>query len=189
MRSPVIPPTLSSVDSMRRSSGGRSPLSIALVGSARFGVTEPFAGGLEAHTVTAGLALQRAGHDVTIFAGSADGPCRTDIEVVPIVDTTLDTASVERADTQMCPRAADRMAVGYRTVMETIGSHDRFDVVHNNSLHATPVEFDGVLGVPVVHVLHCPPFAELVDAHRARIGRVGAGHVIAVSAVTNPTER
>lgn len=160
----------------------RRPLRIALVGSARFGVVEPFAGGLESHTVTAGLALQRAGHDVTIFAGPADEPRRSDIDVVPIVDATLDTTSVERADTQMSPEAAEHMDHGYRSAMETIGAMRRFDVVHNNSLHPTPVAFDGALGIPMVHILHCPPFDELVDAHLARIRRFGPGHVIAVSA-------
>ncbi|HSP27726.1 MAG TPA: glycosyltransferase [Ilumatobacteraceae bacterium] len=158
------------------------PLRIAIVGSARFGVTEPFAGGLESHTVTAGLALQRAGHDVTIFAGPADEPRRSDIDVVPIVDSTLDTTSVERADTQMSPEASEHMDRGYRSAMETIGAMRRFDVIHNNSLHPTPVAFDGVLGVPMVHVLHCPPFDELTDAHQARIRRFGSGSVIAVSA-------
>ena len=162
------------------------PLRIALVGSARFGVTEPFAGGLEAHTVTTGLALQRAGHDVTIFAGPADEPRRCDIEVVPIVDTTLDTTSVERADTQMSPQAASQMARGFRTTMETIGAQ-QFEVVHNNSLDVTPVTFDGTIDKPMVHVLHCPPFDALADAHRARIRRIGHGCVIAVSASLGAT--
>lgn len=160
----------------------RRALSIALVGSARFGVTEPFAGGLEAHTVITGLALQRAGHDVTIFAGPADEPRRCDIEVVPIVASTLDTTSVERADTQMSPHAAEHMAHGFRSTMEKIATTGRFDVVHNNSLDTTPVAFDGALHIPMVHVLHCPPFDALADAHRARIRRSGAGCVIAVSA-------
>jgi glycosyltransferase involved in cell wall biosynthesis len=178
----------SAVTSPRRSSRhDRRTLSIALVGSARFGVTEPFAGGLEAHTVTTALALQRAGHDVTIFAGPADEPRRCDVEVVPIVDTTLDTASVERADTQMSPLAAEQMARGFRSTMETIRATRRFDIVHNNSLDATPVAFDGRLGTPMVHVLHCPPFAALADAHRARIWRAGAGCVIAVSASLGAT--
>jgi glycosyltransferase involved in cell wall biosynthesis len=165
-----------------RSSGRERPLSIALVGSARFGVNEPFAGGLEAHTVTTGLALQRAGHEVTIFAGPADEPRRCDIEVVPIVDSLLDTTGVERSDTQMSSEATERMAHGYRTVMGTIGANRRFDIVHNNALHTVPVAFDGSIGVPMVHVLHCPPFDELVDAHRARIRQSGPGCVIAVSA-------
>jgi glycosyltransferase involved in cell wall biosynthesis len=166
----------------REFDGAAGRLSIALVGSARFGVHEPFAGGLEAHTITTGLALQRAGHHVTVFAGPADEPRRTDIEVVPIVKRMLDTASVERADTQMSERATEQMVEGYCTTMAAIGSSGRFDVVHNNSIHAVPVAADGRLGVPMVHVLHCPPFEALVDAHRDRIARHGAGHVLAVSA-------
>jgi glycosyltransferase involved in cell wall biosynthesis len=158
------------------------PLSIALVGSARFGVNEPFAGGLEAHSVTTALALQRAGHDVTLFAGPADEPPRCDIDVVPIVGEVLDTVSVERADTQMSPEATERMGQGYRSVMEEIATSRRYDVVHNNSLHIVPVVADGSLGVPMVHALHCPPFDELADAHLARIRRFGPGCVISVSA-------
>jgi glycosyltransferase involved in cell wall biosynthesis len=158
------------------------PLSIALVGSARFGVNEPFAGGLEAHTVTTGLALQRAGHEVTIFAGPADEPRRCDIEVVPIVDSVLDTSSVERSDTQMSAEATQRMTQGYQAVLGTIAADRRFDVVHNNSLHTVPVACDRAIGVPMVHALHCPPFDELADAHLTRIRRFGPGCVIAVSA-------
>lgn len=158
------------------------PLSIALVGSARFGVNEPFAGGLEAHSVTTALALQRAGHDVTLFAGPADEPRRCDVDVVAIVDEVLDTASVERSDTQMSPEATERMGRGYRSVMDKIAASRRYDIVHNNSLHTAPVDADGSFGVPVVHTLHCPPFDELADAHRARIRRSGPGCVIAVSA-------
>lgn len=47
---------------------------IAIIGSARYAIQEPFAGGLEAHTWTLTKALRRRGHEITIFAGTGCDP-------------------------------------------------------------------------------------------------------------------
>ncbi len=144
------------------------PLRIALVGSARFGTAEPFAGGLEAHTITTARALQDLGHAVHVFAGPADRPAPRDVRVTPIVNRSPVVSHLDRRDTQMEPECAMRVARGYERILARIASSGAFDVVHNNSLHAVPLSFDTYWDVPTVHVLHCPPFDELVRAHRRR---------------------
>jgi len=146
-------------------------------------VAEPFAGGLESHTVWTARALMRQGHDVTVFAGPASEPVPSDIDVVSIIDESPDFSGVKRRDTQMSRQSEAAVTSGYERVLGAIAD-SRFDVVHNNSLHFIPVLHDGGFPVPMVHVVHCPPFDELETAHRSRRARFTAdalGDVIAVS--------
>jgi len=142
------------------------PLRVALIGLARFGIAEPYAGGMEAHTATLARALQGAGHSVTVFAGPATAPAPDDLHVVPIIDREPDMAGSSRIDNAMVPGRAEDEIDGYRRVLEAIATSD-FDVVHNASLHPLPVTQR--LNVPVLHALHTPPFPELLDAHEERL--------------------
>lgn len=166
-----------------------SPLHVAIVGPARFGVGEPFAGGLEAHTTTTARALTRLGHRVTVFAGPADAAAPPDLDVVPIVDGDGDFIACERLDNAMPRAAVLDTARGYSRVMEQIDLSGAFDVVHNNSLHAIPVDPGGGYRTPTVHHLHCPPFAALTDAHRRRAGRLGTAAPLTVVAVSDSLAR
>lgn len=159
------PPT---VLAERRSNRPRTRLRIALIGPARFGVTEPFVGGLESHTAATARALQRAGHVVTVFAGPATEPAPPDLDVVPIVDALPASPVTERHDIDLSPSARAAIDLGYARVLAYIAADAGFDVVHNNSLHTRPVDEDGSGPTPIVHVLHCPPYEELRDAHRRR---------------------
>ena len=141
---------------------------IALVGPARFGIAEPCAGGLEAHTLTTARGLRRRGHEVVLFAGPGDVPLPPDLTVVPVLDRSLDTSGEARADTSMPGTAFADLERGYARVLDAIERLGDVDLVHNNSLHALPATFDGRGRCGVVHVLHCPPLDDVDAAHRAR---------------------
>lgn len=152
---------------------------IALVGPSRFGLGEPFAGGLEAHTATLAQSLHAAGHDVTVFAGPTAAPHALHVQVVPIVDRTPD--GVRRLDTDNPPWFARHEDDAYEQVAQQVFEPGRFDVVHNNSLHRRLVDADPT-STPIVHTLHCPPFDRLADAHQQLRTRHPDRTVIAVSA-------
>lgn len=156
------------VPDVLRAAPAEGPLRVAVIGSARFGAGEPFAGGLEAHTHTTAVALQAAGHRVTVFAGPASAGFPPGLNVVPIVARQPDFSTCQRSDTSVPPGVARELDRGYRDVLAQVTEPGRFDVVHNNSLHYLPPLLDSALGVPMVHVLHCPPFADLELAHRHR---------------------
>lgn len=128
---------------------------VAVVGPSRFGLGEPFAGGLEAHTATLARALHIGGHEVTVFAGPVDAPHDLPCDVVPIIRRS--PVGVARLDTSNPDWFARHEDESYAKVSEFVNEPGRFDVVHNNSLHRRPVDDDGA-GTPTVHTLHCPPF-------------------------------
>lgn len=142
---------------------------IALIGGARFGVGEPFAGGLERHTAILATSLQRLGHDVIVFAGPADASTPAHLRVRPVTAASPGLAGGGdlRLDTAVSPERCVAEHDGYRRVLAEIVEGD-FDIVHNNSLHYLPVLADGHVGVPMVHTLHTPPFDWLARAHRVR---------------------
>lgn len=135
---------------------------VAVVGPSRFGLGEPFAGGLEAHTATLARCLHVGGHEVTVFAGPTDAPHGLPCEVVPIIRRS--PARVARLDTSNPAWFARHEDESYAAVADLVNEPHRFDVVHNNSLHRRLVDNDGP-GTPTVHTLHCPPFDALRSAH------------------------
>lgn len=156
---------------------------VALIGTARYGIAEPFAGGLEAHTALTAYALNDLGHQVTVFAGSPSALVPGDLDVLPILDRALDYTSSTRMDNAMPPGRYEADYAGYQSVLAAVSEPGRFDVVHNNSLHYLPPVLDTSLDVPMVHAVHCPPFSELAEAHgfRAEQSDQRLGAVIAVS--------
>jgi glycosyltransferase involved in cell wall biosynthesis len=139
-------------------------LRIAVLGHWRYGLTEPFAGGLEAHTAMTARLLQRAGHLVTVYAGMPESPRPDDLDVRPF-------------------SAGDDDDWAHRIVLGEVLDPGRYDVVHNNSLHSLPPLMCSTATTPMVHVLHCPPFEALASAHADRARRMGrrSGNVVAVS--------
>lgn len=140
------------------------PLRIALLASVRHPITEPFAGGLEAHTWTLARALRDRGHDVTLFA--APGSDRTlGLRELPVQTPRLSRAA--RADDSMTAPAfmADHHAY-LQFMLRAAGRSGRrpYDVVHNNSLHYLPVAMASTLSMPVLTTLHTPPTPWLESA-------------------------
>jgi len=140
---------------------------VAVVGPSRFGLGEPFAGGLEAHTASLARHLHDDGHDVTVYAGPTGAPHDHPFPVIPIIQRPLTAA--RRLDTSNPAWFAQRENEGYARISEIVHQPARFDVIHNNSLHRRLVDADRSRSL-LIHTLHCPPFPTLRAAHR-RLGR------------------
>jgi glycosyltransferase involved in cell wall biosynthesis len=126
---------------------------IAVVAHSHYPICQPFAGGLEAHTYHLVKQLQQAGHAVTLFAAAGSDP------TLPYVPWFRPTA-----EELFNPNgwATAYRQVRYAALMNHLRGSD-FDVVHNNSLHFVPLETVHHLPMPMVTVLHTPPFDSLVS--------------------------
>jgi len=153
---------------------------IAVVGPSRFGLGEPYCGGLESHTATLARGLHELGHHVVVFAGPRDAAHQLPVEVVPIIDRSLPATTTARLDTSTPAWFARHETHGYHDALDRVAAE--FDVVHNNSLHASVVDAELAAGFPpVVHVLHCPPFDVLELAHQRLRRQRSRRCVVAVS--------
>jgi glycosyltransferase involved in cell wall biosynthesis len=141
------------------------PLQVCLIASARFPISEPFAGGMEAHTHVLARELIRRGHEVTLYAAPGTDPA--------LGARTLDVAHFEsshraRADVAASPDDWMQDHHAYLGLMLDLArdAHRRYDVIHNNSLHHLPLAMASALSVPMVTTLHTPPLAWLESAMR-----------------------
>lgn len=141
------------------------PLRICLIASSRFPVREPFAGGLEAHIHALARSLRDRGHEVSVFAAPGSDPA---LDVHPLDVEEFDASNTARADVSAPPDAWMREHHAYLSLMISLGrtGHERFDVVHNNSLHHLPVAMASTLSIPMVTTLHTPPTPWLESALR-----------------------
>ena len=106
---------------------------------------------MHTHLLTA--ALRRHGHDVVLFASRGSDPA---LDPVTLCEPTGDALADPEREDEIDRAEAD----AYRRMMEMVADGD-FDLVHNNSLHALPLQESGRLGLPWVTVLHTPPFDAL----------------------------
>jgi glycosyltransferase involved in cell wall biosynthesis len=138
-------------------------LRICLIASARFAVCEPFAGGLEAHTHLLATELIRRGHEVSVFAGPGSDPSLpvTELPVGSFRDT-----SAGHGPSGTTPEEWMREHHAYLDLMLQLVRHgaERFDVIHNNSLHYLPVAMSKAVAVPMLTTLHTPPVPWLESA-------------------------
>ena len=128
-------------------------MKIAVIAHLKYPIAEPFAGGLESHTAALVAGLERAGHDVALFA--AAGSVARDLRAVcaPTGDLPADVADPIEA-------------AAYDAIVDTLRS-ETFDVVHFNALHAVPIDAAAGIPAPIVAVLHCPPFHPFARAMNA----------------------
>ena len=136
---------------------------IGLIASVRFPVSEPFAGGLEAHTWSLAHGLRARGHDVTVFAAPGSDPA-LGVRELPVQFPVVSAAA--RADVSMTPEWWLQEHHAYLSLMLDLADTG-LDVVHNNSLHYLPVAMAASLRVPVVTALHTPPTPWLESAIQA----------------------
>lgn len=143
---------------------------ICLIASSRFPIREPFAGGLEAHTGTLAEHLVRRGHEVSVFAAPGSDP-RLDVHELPV--GTFESSEVSRQDVGATPEQWMREHHAYLALMMDLArtGRERFDVVHNNSLHHLPVAMSEMVDLPVVSTLHTPPLPWLESAVAVSRGR------------------
>lgn len=138
-------------------------LRVCLIASSRYPIREPFAGGLEAMTHSWARQLIDRGHAVSVFAapGSDDSLAVTALPV-----PTFETSAQARSDLGAPPErwmAEHHAYLGLMLELARTGAQ-RFDVVHNNSLHHLPVAMAATLPMPVVTTLHTPPVPWLESA-------------------------
>lgn len=140
-----------------------SHLRICVIASSRFAISEPFAGGLEAHTHGLASALLARGHDVSLFAAPGSDP-RLGATELPVARFASSPAA--RADVGSSPESWMREHHAYLDLMLGLarGRYGHFDIVHNNSLHHLPVALSELLPMPVVTTLHTPPVPWLESA-------------------------
>lgn len=129
-------------------------MKIAVIAHLKFPIRQPFAGGLELHTHLTARLLRSRGHDVTLFAAAGSDPALGTVVVCP--PTGVATNRDEDALIDLAEASA------YGVVMDAIG-RGGFDVVHNNALHWLPLKAGASLPVPMLTVLHTPPFDPFVD--------------------------
>jgi glycosyltransferase involved in cell wall biosynthesis len=144
-------------------------LRIALIASSRFPISQPFAGGLEAHVWHLARALARRGHRVSLFAAAGSD---RELHCDTIAVRHLDLSKAARADVSMPAEAfmADHHA--YLTLMLELAGcgHDEFDLIHNHSLHYLPVAMASMLPTPMLTTVHTPPTPWLESAIDAAAG-------------------
>lgn len=137
---------------------------IGLIGSARFGTDEPFAGGLEAHVATLARHLAGRGRQVTVLPEAAGA---------------FTASATARRDVSAGAQAHLAEHHAYLTSLLRVGELG-VDVLHNHSLHYLPIAMAPVLPVPMVTTLHSPPTTWLESAFAVAEGRPGP--VVSVSA-------
>jgi glycosyltransferase involved in cell wall biosynthesis len=142
---------------------------ICLIASSRFPIREPFHGGLEAHTASLAEHLGRRGHRVSVFAAPGSDP-RLDVQDLAV--RPFEPSAAARQDVGATPDEWMREHHAYLSLMMELArtGPQRFDVIHNNSLHHLPIAMAGMVGLPVVSTLHTPPVPWLESALQVSSG-------------------
>ncbi|MCY7402829.1 MAG: glycosyltransferase family 4 protein [Nocardioides sp.] len=155
------------------------PLRICLVASCRFPIGEPFTGGLESMTWHLARELIRRGHEVSVFAGPGSDPALGVVELA--VGSLPDHPG--RLDVGAPPLVEVAEHHAYLALMLELAGRDgdRFDILHNNSLHYLPVAMARALPMPMLTTLHTPPIWWLESAVQLD---AGASSFAAVSRFT-----
>lgn len=156
-----------------------SGLRIAVIGSSRHPIAEPFAGGLESHVWHLSRELDARGHDVTLFAAPGSDPTSTGGAVAM---EALDLSVAAAADSSMRPRQWVDEHHAYLSLMLRLVATgaDEFDLVHNHSLHYLPIAMAPALRTPMISTLHTPPTPWLESAMQS-VRTDEAGTFVAVS--------
>jgi glycosyltransferase involved in cell wall biosynthesis len=130
-------------------------MKIGVIAHLKHPIRAPFAGGLEMHTYALCSRLRWRGHKVTLFAAAGS-------------DGTLDVEEIchqpENAEVNSAAQFRQEHRI-YLKLMEHLRQRD-FDIIHNNSLHYLPPALAGGLPMPMVTVLHTPPFWEMEGSIR-----------------------
>lgn len=136
---------------------------VCLIASSRFPIREPFHGGLEAHTASLAEHLGRRGHQVSVFAAPGSDPS---LDVRDLAVRPFEASAAARQDVGAMPDEWMREHHAYLSLMMELArtGSQRFDVIHNNSLHHLPIAMAGMVDLPVISTLHTPPVPWLESA-------------------------
>ena len=140
-------------------------LKIVIIGSSRYPIAQPFAGGLEAHICQLTRTLSSRGHDITLFAAPGSDPS---VARRSLTTRTIELSEASRRDVSNAPDIRLDEHHAYLSLMLELGdrSADQFDLVHNHSLHYLPVALARLVAAPMVTTLHTPPVPFLESALR-----------------------
>jgi glycosyltransferase involved in cell wall biosynthesis len=160
------------------------PLRIAIIGSSRFPIAEPFAGGLEAHVWSLTRALKARGHHVSLFAAPGSDPV---LGATHLSLQTITLSESARRDVSFAPGLSIDEHHAYLALMMALvrgpdSEGGGFDIVHNHSLHYLPIAMAPLLSAPLVTTLHTPPTPWLESA--MQVGSIGLSRFVAVSSHT-----
>ncbi len=145
-------------------------MKIAVIAHSHFPITQPFVGGLEAHTWSMTKSLQEQGHDVTLFA--AQGSDST----LPLEEFCQPTSTEIYQPIEEIVQYREQT---YHNLMIRL-QNSNFDIVHNNSLHYIPLSKVASLPIPMVTVLHTPPFITMIDGLKKAVDSHNH-HLISIS--------
>lgn len=150
---------------------------LALIAHLKFPLAAPYAGGLESFTATLIERLRHRGHDVTVFGTGDSDPA---LGITPIVPRATIPAAAH-----MPPATRHRWVelvenYAYEGLLTKL-KREKFDIIHNNSIHPFPLRFARQLASPLVTTLHVPPLPRLV-AEVATTGIESCGRFINISA-------
>ncbi|MGB7085773.1 MAG: glycosyltransferase [Phormidesmis sp.] len=157
-------------------------MKIAIVGLLHYPIAEPFAGGMESHTWWLAKKLIERGHEVTLFASGDSDPS---LGLSPCLERAFSTPRPRPKALVEKQEVSNKRA--YAKVIRQI-SHGQFDVVHNNALHPSLLMSAAKLTVPMLMVLHTPPYEELAAAVSDANAHNASGKLAAV-AVSNSLAR
>ena len=132
----------------------RMTLKIAVVGHIRHPIAAPFMGGMEAHCAQLVRALGEVGHDVTLFASTGSDAARLHPICAP------HEAVFPWDDWRETQQLTDYKERAFQNASKAIEVGD-FDVIHNNSLSTSLIDWACRNNRPMVTSQHVPPFAAM----------------------------
>ena len=141
---------------------GPRKLRIGFIASPTQTVEQPFAGGMEAHTVALAEGLRAHGHEVTIHHGGGGFTGQTGAAQMRL-------SRAAEQDVSMPSRGFLEEHHAYLTLMVTL-DRQGYDLVHNNCLHYLPVAMAPGLRTPMLTTLHSPPTPWLESAIEVAAG-------------------
>lgn len=143
-------------------------MKIAILAHTMYPIRKPFFGGLEMHTYILAQQLKARGHEVTLFAAKGSDPS------LNLVEVSNSGYYHKRNKLQHLIRNYKnvlrhaRHDHGYGEMMFSAVSGD-FDVIHNNTISALPIEYVNTINTPTLTTLHVPPIDELRTAVSASV--------------------
>jgi glycosyltransferase involved in cell wall biosynthesis len=149
-------------------------LRIGLIASSTQTVEQPFAGGMEAHTMALCESLRERGHEVTVHDGKGAGLT---------ADPGQGHLRLSRAAEEDVSMPARGFLDEHHAYLSLMVSLDQcgYDVVHNNCLHYLPVAMAPALRTPMLTTLHSPPTPWLESAIAATSGDGTGSRWVSVS--------
>jgi glycosyltransferase involved in cell wall biosynthesis len=138
---------------------------IAIIAPSDSPIIEPFSGGLAAHVWALTKSLCERGHDVTLFAAPGSDP-RLPVDELAL--DRLELSSAAQQDVSMPAAVAMAEHHAYLSLMLRLSRQtERWDVIHNHSLHYLPIAMARSVAVPMITTLHTPPTPWLESAIKA----------------------